>query len=84
MSDITAAECKALLSREVDIVTPNGFEDDIVWKGEEAIQKRIVARQKMIAVAESLIGFKYDKEPLIIGTSGRYEFRNKGIDIFID
>ncbi len=84
VSDITAAECKALLDREVDMVTPNGFEDDIVWKGEVATQKRTVARQKMIAVAESLMGFKYDNEPLIIGTSGRYEFRNKGIDIFIE
>ncbi|MFR9552845.1 MAG: alpha-glucan family phosphorylase [Rikenellaceae bacterium] len=84
VSDITAAECKALLSREVDVVTPNGFEDDIVWKGKTATTKRKAAREKMIAVAESLMGFKYKKEPLIIGTSGRYEFRNKGIDIFIE
>ncbi|MFI3283167.1 MAG: alpha-glucan family phosphorylase, partial [Rikenellaceae bacterium] len=84
VSDITAAECRALLSREVDVVTPNGFEDDIVWKGKEATEKRKIAREKMISVAETLMGFKYKKEPLIIGTSGRYEFRNKGIDIFIE
>ncbi len=84
VSDITAAECRALLSREVDFVTPNGFEDDIVWKGSEAEAKRIVARAKMIAVAEALMDFKYENEPLIIGTSGRYEFRNKGIDLFIE
>ncbi|MFR9591272.1 MAG: alpha-glucan family phosphorylase [Rikenellaceae bacterium] len=84
VSDITAAECKALLNKEVDIVTPNGFEDDIVWKGSEAVEKKMIAREKMIAVAETLMGFKYEKEPLIIGTSGRYEFRNKGIDIFIE
>ncbi len=84
VSDITAGECEALLSKKVDLVTPNGFEDDIVWKGKEAAAKRKVARQKMIEVAETMMGYKYDKEPLIIGTSGRYEFRNKGIDIFIE
>ncbi len=84
VSDITAGECEALLDRKVDIVTPNGFEDDIVWKGRKATEKRKIARQKMISVAEAMMGFQYKKEPLIIGTSGRYEFRNKGIDIFIE
>ncbi|MFI3259317.1 MAG: alpha-glucan family phosphorylase [Rikenellaceae bacterium] len=84
VSDITANECAALLGRNVDIVTPNGFEDDIVWKGEEYAAKRSSAREKMIGVAESLFEYKYETEPLIIGTSGRYEYRNKGIDLFLE
>ncbi|MFR9580505.1 MAG: alpha-glucan family phosphorylase, partial [Rikenellaceae bacterium] len=84
VSDITAEECRALLGREVDWVTPNGFEDDIVWKGRAAKAKVVWARNKMISVAEKLTGHKYDKEPIIVGTSGRFEFRNKGIDLFIE
>ena len=38
----------------------------------------------MIRTAEATLSCKFDGEPLIVGTSGRYEFRNKGIDIFLD
>ncbi|MFR9627556.1 MAG: alpha-glucan family phosphorylase [Rikenellaceae bacterium] len=84
VSDLTANECKLLLGREVDYVTPNGFEDDIVWKGEEFTKRREAARAKMIKVAETLFDKRYLKEPLIIGTSGRYEYKNKGIDLFLE
>jgi phosphorylase/glycogen(starch) synthase len=33
VSDITAEECKYLLGKEVDGVTPNGFENYFVWTG---------------------------------------------------
>lgn len=82
VSDITANECKFLLGREVDGVTPNGFENDFVWTGAEYDKRRTEARRAMIAVAEACLGRKYDAEPLIVGTSGRYEFHNKGPDLF--
>ncbi|MBR2352139.1 MAG: alpha-glucan family phosphorylase [Alistipes sp.] len=84
VSDITARECKYLLKKEVDVVTPNGFENDFVWTGTEADTKRAEARRAMIAVAEATLSHKFEKEPFIIGTSGRYEFHNKGLDIFFD
>ncbi len=84
VSDITANECKYLLGREVDGVTPNGFENDFVWSGKEFDKKRKEARKAMIEVAEACLGQKFAQEPLIIGTSGRYEFRNKGLDLFIE
>jgi len=84
VSDITARECQYLLGRQVDVVTPNGFEDDFVWQGEEFDSKRGEAREAMIRVAEACLGTKFAKDPLIVGTSGRYEFRNKGIDIFME
>ena len=84
VSDITARECKYLLGREVDMVTPNGFEDDFVWKDKEFDSKRKEARKLMIEVAEACLGTKFEKEPLIVGTSGRYEFKNKGIDLFVE
>ena len=84
VSDITAKECKYLLGNEVGIVTPNGFEDDFVWKGAEFDDKRRQAREVMIRVAEACLGHKFEKEPLIVGTSGRYEFKNKGLDVFME
>ena len=83
VSDITANECKYLLGREVDGVTPNGFEDGFVWRGEEFDRRRAAARGALIRVAEACLGRKYGREPLIVGTSGRYEFRNKGLDVFL-
>ena len=84
VSDITANECKYLLGREPDGVTPNGFENDFVWAGEEYYAKRDEARRAMISVAEACLGEKFTGDPLIVGTSGRYEFRNKGLDVFIE
>lgn len=84
VSDITANECKYLLGREPDGVTPNGFENDFVWTGEEYHAKRKQAREAMIGVAEACLGHRFATDPLIIGTSGRYEFRNKGIDVFLE
>ena len=84
VSEITANECKYLLGREVTHITPNGFENDFVWEGEEFKQKRAEARKSMIEVAEACLGHKFEKEPLIIGTSGRYEYHNKGLDIFME
>ncbi len=84
VSDITARECKYLLGKEVDVVTPNGFENFIVWKGDEYEDKRKDSSALMVRVAEACLGYKFDKKPLIVGTSGRYEFKNKGLDLFLD
>ncbi len=85
VSDLTARECKYLLKKNPDIVTPNGFEDDIVWKGEEFDVKRREARAALLKVADACLGTdSAEEEPLIVMTSGRYEFRNKGLDVFVD
>lgn len=59
VSDITANECKYLLGREPDAVTPNGFENDFVWSGDEYYTKRDEARKAMITVAEACLGEKF-------------------------
>ncbi len=84
VSAITARECQYLLGREVNLVTPNGFEDDFVWKDEVLVAKRREARDLMIRVAEACLDCKFEKEPLIVGTSGRYEYKNKGLDVFVE
>lgn len=83
VSDITARECKFLLQR-VPEVTPNGFEKDFIPTGSKYDKKRIIARQKLISVVEKLLGYDIEEDALLVATSGRYEYRNKGIDVFID
>lgn len=83
VSDITARECKQLLHRE-PVVTPNGFEKDFIPIGAEHDRKRAEARKVLINVAEKLVGYDLEKDALLVATSGRYEYKNKGIDVFVD
>ncbi|HYX09744.1 MAG TPA: alpha-glucan family phosphorylase [Bacteroidales bacterium] len=84
LSGITARECVQFLKRDPDLLTPNGFDNSIVPQNGLLEEKRKSVRQLLISLAESLTGEKPDDDVLITGISGRYEFRNKGIDVFID
>lgn len=84
VSDITANECKELLDKSVDYVLPNGFDNAFVPKGSAFTYKRKEARKCLLNIANALTGCEFDDDTIVIGTSGRYEFRSKGIDVFID
>ena len=84
VSDITANECKELLDKPVDVVLPNGFDNSFVPKGATFTKKRKAARKRLLEVANALLGENLDDDTLIVSTSGRYEFRNKGIDVFVE
>ena len=85
VSEITANECKELLDKPVDFVLPNGFENDFVPKGAQFTRKRKAARKRIFEVANALLGVELDDEnTLVVSTSGRYEFRNKGVDVYIE
>ncbi len=84
VSEITANECKELLDRPVDVVLPNGFDDSFVPSEPSFAEKRKLARKRLLAVAGALIGESLADDTLIVSTSGRYEFRNKGVDVYIE
>lgn len=84
VSDITAIECEQLLDRKPDIVTPNGFEPNFVPAKSKFNACRKEARNNLLSVASALTGNKYDDNTFIVTTSGRCEYRNKGIDLFLD
>ena len=84
VSDITAKECLELLDKPVDKVLPNGFENNFVPKGAEFTKKRKLARKRLLDVANALMGTELNDDVLIVSTSGRYEFRNKGVDVYIE
>lgn len=83
VSNITARECKQLLGVE-PLVTPNGFDNSLVPQGKQFTQKQSAARSKLKDVAEALLGYTLSSDVFFVATSGRYEYRNKGIDVFID
>ena len=84
VSDITAKECVELLDKPVDVVLPNGFDNSFVPSAAKFTRKRNAARRKMLDVANALLGEELDDDTLLVSTSGRYEFRNKGIDVFVE
>lgn len=83
VSDITAAECNQLLER-MPLVTPNGFESDFVPRGVAFNRTRKESRQVFSRLVECLTGQKPSEDALFVGTAGRCEYKNKGIDVFLD
>ncbi|MBR1520176.1 MAG: glycogen/starch synthase [Bacteroidaceae bacterium] len=85
VSDITGKECAELLDKPADEILMNGFENDFVpspaAKFDEA---RKAARATLLRVANTLMGTDFDDETLIVSTGGRYEYQNKGINVYVD
>lgn len=84
VSEITNNECKELLDKPADVILMNGFENDFVPKGIIFNQKRKHARAVMVNLANKLLGVHLPDDVIIVGTSGRYEFKNKGIDVYLE
>ncbi len=85
VSEITARECLELLDKKVDEVLPNGFDNSFVPANAATFtRKRKAARKRLLDVANALLGESLGDDTLIVSTSGRYEFRNKGVDVYIE
>ena len=84
VSEITANECQELLDKPVDVILMNGFENDFVPKGSSYVAKRKKARAALLNLANKLLGTHLDDSTILISTSGRYEFKNKGQDVYLE
>lgn len=84
VSEITARECEQLLERKPDVVTPNGFEPNFVPSKTKFEAARRSARETLLSVARSLTGRDISDDAFLVATSGRCEYRNKGLDVFLD
>lgn len=84
VSEITAHECKQFYGKAVDVILPNGFENDFVPKSSQLEKNATTSRALLTKVAEALLGFQLSKNTLLVATGGRYEFKNKGLDVFLD
>jgi phosphorylase/glycogen(starch) synthase len=83
VSDISAAEARKFFGRDVDYVTPNGFDISLIPDSDFENQ-RVEARKILINTAKTLLGQEIRDDAFFVITSGRYEFHNKGLDALID
>jgi len=84
VSKITGNECTQFIGRTPDIITPNGFDESLFLTEDELLAKRQISRDKLLTVAQAVTGQQLPTDTLLLVNSGRYEFRNKGIDLFLD
>lgn len=88
VSQSTGKEAELLLDKKPDIILPNGLNlDEFPTLGELSHQHK-KEKQKMLRFLRAYFKPYYnvdlENDPRIIFTSGRYEYRNKGLDIFIE
>lgn len=87
VSDVTADECEHLIKRKPDVILPNGLN---IQRFERLHQLQNLHSQFKTKINEFTMGhffpsytFDLDKT-LYFYTSGRYEYRNKGMDMTIE
>ncbi len=82
VSGVTADEAEVLLGRRPNPILPNGI--DLAVVDELAGNtSREAARAKLLDLAARMVGEDVS-DALLVGTSGRYEFHNKGLDLLLD
>ena len=85
VSEITGKECAELLDKPADEILMNGFENDFVPSPATNFNEaRKQARATLLKVANTLMGTQLGDDTIIISTGGRYEYQNKGINVYID
>ncbi len=83
VSSITAQESKLFLGKEPRVLTINGMNKSFVPPKNRYAGIRQSARAKAFEIATKLTGTSYHDDTFLVLNSGRYEFKNKGIDVFI-
>ena len=85
VSDITAEEAEHLIKRKPDVITPNGLNVKRICHEFQNLHQ--VSKEKIMKFVHGHfhghINFDLDKT-LLLFTAGRYEFGNKGGDVFIE
>src|SRR5436190_765841 len=87
VSEVTATEAGKLLGREPDAILPNGLS---INRFQAIHELQTLHRQFKEQIHEFVMGhffpsYTFDLDrTLYLFTSGRYEYRNKGMDLFIE
>src|SRR5680860_13679 len=87
VSQVTALEAEHILGKKVDVVLPNGLDMSEFPSFEETALKHKIYRDKLreFVLYYFFPYYKIDLEnTLFYFTASRYEFHNKGLDIYID
>lgn len=84
VSEITAQECERFLQRKPDYITINGINSDFVKRKDKSEGCRVKARERVFEIMDALSGKEVPRDSVLLINSGRYEFHNKGIDLYIN
>ena len=85
VSNITRQEAANLLGTNPAVVTVNGFNLEGFAEAETVARTRRKARKQLVDLASRFLERKLDPDnTLLVATSGRYEFHNKGIDLLLE
>jgi len=83
VSEITASEAKNFLGRTPDLITPNGLDIENIPDLAADRATALESRKRLLAAAARFVGRDFPDNTRIMAISGRYEFTNKGIDLFL-
>jgi phosphorylase/glycogen(starch) synthase len=84
VSEITAREAKNFLGRMPDLITPNGLDMENIPDLVADRTFALASRNKLLAAARRLVSRELADDTRIMVISGRGEFHNKGIDVFLE
>ncbi|MGB0766288.1 MAG: glycosyltransferase [Phycisphaeraceae bacterium] len=87
VSDVTAMECRHLLGRDPDVLLPNGLNIQRFAALHEFQNLHAKYKQRIheFTMAHFFPSYTFDLDnTLYFFTSGRYEYRNKGMDLCIE
>ncbi|MCA9245274.1 MAG: glycogen/starch synthase, partial [Phycisphaerales bacterium] len=87
VSEITSLEAEKFLGRKADVVLPNGLNVERFTAPHEFQNLHQLAKEKIheFVMGHFFPSYRFDLgRTLYIFTAGRYEYRNKGFDIFIE
>lgn len=83
VSTITSHETESLLGKKADIITPNGLDIADFPNNKEMIARKKHARMALCNFLQQYIQLDHT-ESMILYTSGRPEFKNKGFNILLE
>ena len=83
VSEITAREAKSFLGRQPDMITPNGLDIENIPDLAADRTPALNSRNELLAAAGRFLLRDLPAETRIMAISGRGEFHNKGIDLFL-
>jgi len=87
VSDVTAEECRHLLGRKADLILPNGLNIKRFTALHEFQNLHSAYKKKIhqFTMGHFFPSYHFDlTKTLYFYTSGRYEYRNKGMDLTIE
>ena len=85
VSNITRKEASNLLGTNPAVVTVNGFNLEGFAEPANVAKTAKSSRAQLVDLASHFLARELDtKKTLLLATSGRYEFHNKGIDLLLD